>query len=77
MYIYIFFKLEFKGIQSRLCLHVHGQTNSYLRLLTLDLSTQKLLFTDTLIPQQSIVTKKIIFYMNYGHLNIMFLDWIC
>ncbi len=59
------------------CVYIfHGQTNFYLRLLTLDLSTQRLLFTDTLIPQHSIVKKKFMFYMNYGHVTIMFLDWI-
>ena len=40
-----------------------GQMNFDLRLITLDLSTQKLLFSDVLIPQHSIVIKQIIFYI--------------
>ena len=41
----------------------NGQTNFDLRLIPLDLSTHKLLFSDVLDPQHSIVKKIIIFYM--------------
>ena len=41
--------VEFISI-SRLKAYYHGQSNFDLRLLTFDLSTQKLLFTDVLIP---------------------------
>ena len=52
-----------KGIISQLIDLDNGQTNFDLRLIALDVSTYKLLFSDVLDPQQSIVTKIIIFYM--------------
>ena len=55
--------LDIKGIISQLIDLYNGQTNLDLRLITLDLSTQTLLFTDVLIPQDSIVIKQITCYI--------------
>ena len=55
--------LLIKGILSQLIDLDNGQTNFDLRLIALDLSTHKLLFSDVLDPQHLIVTTKIIFYM--------------
>jgi hypothetical protein len=56
-------KMYIKGILSQLIDLDNGQTNFDLRLIALDLSTHKLLFSDVLDPQHLIVTTKIIFYM--------------
>ena len=48
--------------------------NFDLRLITLDLSTQKLLFTDVLSPQYSIVIKILMFYMNIGNVPLFILS---
>ena len=58
-----FNKFSIKGIISQLIDLDNGQTNFDLRLIALDLSTHKLLFSDVLDPQHLIITKKIIFYM--------------
>ena len=48
----------FKCIISQLIDLDNGQTNFDLRLIALDLSTHKLLFSDVLDPQHLILTKK-------------------
>jgi hypothetical protein len=65
-----FCSVYIKGIISQLIDLYNGQTNFDLRLITLDLSTQKLLFTDVLSPQYSIVIKILIFYMNKGNVPL-------
>ena len=63
-----------KGIISQLIDLYNGQTNFDLRLITLDLSTQKLLFTDVLSPQYSIVINILMFYMNIGNVPLFILS---
>jgi hypothetical protein len=63
-----------KGILSQLIGLYNGQTNFDLRLITLDLSSQKLLFTDVLSPHYSIVIKLLIFYMNKGNVPLFILS---
>jgi hypothetical protein len=64
-----------RGILSQLIDLYNGQTNFDLRLIiTLDLSTQKLLFTDVLSPQYSIVIKILMFYMNIGNVPLIILS---
>ena len=48
-------RTRLKGILSHLIDLYNGQTNFDLRLIAFDLSTPKLLFTDVLSPQYSIV----------------------
>ena len=62
-----------KGILSQLIDLDNGQTNFDLRLIALDLSTHKLLFSDVLDPQHLIVTTKIIFYMKQRNVSAIYL----
>ena len=52
----------------------NGQTNFDLRLITLELSTQTLLFIDVLSPHYLIVIKILICYMNKGNVPLFMLS---
>ena len=62
-----------KGIISRLIDLDNGQTNFDLRLIVLDLSTHKLLFSDVLDPQHLIVTKIIFFFYEIRERSAIYL----